>query len=107
MFDIGLSELVLLGIVALVVLGPERLPEVAVTVGRWLGRLQRLWTLTKTQMEQEFRLDQIKNSPEMKVLPEIKSILENGTISLSRPVSSLSNPLPQVRREQEHGTNPR
>ena len=41
MFDIGFSELVVIGLVALVVIGPERLPRVARTVGHLLGRLQR------------------------------------------------------------------
>ena len=41
MFDLGFSELLLTGIVALVVLGPERLPKAARTAGRWLGKLQR------------------------------------------------------------------
>ena len=40
MFDLGFSELLLTGIVALVVLGPERLPKAARTAGCWLGRLQ-------------------------------------------------------------------
>jgi len=42
MFDIGFSELVVIGVVALVVIGPERLPKVARTLGHLFGRLPRL-----------------------------------------------------------------
>ena len=41
MFDIGFSELVVIGLVALIVIGPEKLPRVARTVGHLIGRLQR------------------------------------------------------------------
>lgn len=76
MFEIGFSELVLLGVIALIVIGPERLPEVATTAGHWLGRLQRLWTSTRLELEQKI--------PEIKVLPELKDLvkpssLDNGT----------------------------
>lgn len=51
MFDVGFSELVLLAIVALVVLGPEKLPHAARMAGAWLGRIKR--TMTNIQMEIE------------------------------------------------------
>lgn len=43
MFDFGFSELLLIGVVALVVLGPERLPQVARTAGFWLEKSARMW----------------------------------------------------------------
>ena len=51
MFDVGFSELILLAIVALVVLGPEKLPHAARMAGAWLGRIRR--TMTNIQMEIE------------------------------------------------------
>ena len=51
MFDVGFSELILLAIVALVVLGPETLPHAARMAGAWLGRIKR--TMTNIQMEIE------------------------------------------------------
>ena len=49
MFDFGLGELLLVGIVALIVLGPERLPEAARTAGRLIGKLQRLVSSVKQE----------------------------------------------------------
>jgi sec-independent protein translocase protein TatB len=60
MFDIGFSELVVIGIVALVVLGPERLPSVARTVGHLLGRMQRYVNEVKRDLNREMELDELK-----------------------------------------------
>ena len=60
MFDIGFSELVVIGIVALLVLGPERLPKVARTTGHLLGRLQRYVSDVKSDINREMQLDELK-----------------------------------------------
>ncbi|WP_274570894.1 Sec-independent protein translocase protein TatB [Neisseria leonii] len=53
MFDFGFGELLLVGAVALVVLGPERLPVVARTAGRWLGKLQQLSAGFKNELSRQ------------------------------------------------------
>ena len=53
MFDVGFSELVLCFLVALVVLGPQRLPEVARTVGRWTGRAKSYVRTLSAELERE------------------------------------------------------
>jgi len=60
MFDIGFSELVLIGVVALVVLGPERLPTVARTLGHLLGRMQRYVNDVKSDIQREIELEDLK-----------------------------------------------
>jgi sec-independent protein translocase protein TatB len=60
MFDIGFSEMVLIAIVALVVIGPERLPKVARTAGHLLGRLQRYVTNVKSDINREMQLDELR-----------------------------------------------
>ena len=60
MFDIGFSELMVIGIVALLVLGPERLPKVARTTGHLLGRLQRYVSDVKSDINREMQLDELK-----------------------------------------------
>lgn len=60
MFDIGFSELLVIGIVALVVIGPEKLPKVARTLGHLLGRAQRYVNDVKSDINREMQLDELK-----------------------------------------------
>jgi sec-independent protein translocase protein TatB len=60
MFDIGFSEIVLIAVVALVVLGPERLPKAARTLGLLFGRLQRYVNEVKADVSREMELDELR-----------------------------------------------
>lgn len=60
MFDLGFSELLVVGVVALVVIGPERLPKVARTAGVLLGRMQRYVQNVKADISREMQLDELK-----------------------------------------------
>jgi sec-independent protein translocase protein TatB len=59
MFDFGFSKLLLIGIVALVVIGPERLPRVARTLGHLYGRLQRYVTQVKADINREMEIAEL------------------------------------------------
>jgi len=59
MFDIGFSELMVIGVIALVVLGPERLPKVARTLGHLMGRLQRYVTQVKSDISREMEVAEL------------------------------------------------
>ena len=60
MFDIGFSELLLIGVVALVVIGPEKLPRMARTIGHLAGRLQRYVADVKADINREIELDELR-----------------------------------------------
>lgn len=60
MFDVGFSELMVIAVVALVVIGPERLPAVARTVGTFLGRAQRYFNSVKAEVNRELQLEELK-----------------------------------------------
>lgn len=60
MFDFGFSELVVIGVVLLIVVGPQRLPKVARTAGHLLGRLQRYVSDVKSDIQREMQLDELK-----------------------------------------------
>jgi sec-independent protein translocase protein TatB len=60
MFDLGFSELMVIALVALVVIGPERLPRVARTLGHLAGRLQRYVADVKADINREVELDELR-----------------------------------------------
>lgn len=60
MFDIGFSEMIIIGVIALIVLGPEKLPRVARTVGHLLGRMQRYVNDVKADINREVELDELR-----------------------------------------------
>ena len=60
MFDLGFSELVVIALVALIVIGPERLPRVARTIGHLVGRLQRYVSDVKADINREMELDELR-----------------------------------------------
>ena len=62
MFEIGFSELIIIGVVALIVIGPERLPKVARTAGHLYGRMQRYVSSVKSDISQEMQLDEIRRA---------------------------------------------
>ena len=90
MFDIGLSELMVIGIVALVVIGPERLPKVARTMGHLFGRLQRYVTQVKTDISREMELAE---------LGKIKGEFENAARSFQTEVEAKASETERELRE--------
>jgi sec-independent protein translocase protein TatB len=79
MFDIGFSELFVIGVVALVVIGPERLPKVARTLGILFGRLQRYVTQVKSDISREMELAE---------LGKVKSEFESAARSFQSDIES-------------------
>jgi sec-independent protein translocase protein TatB len=81
MFDMGFTEMMLIGIVALIVIGPERLPGVARTAGKYFGRLKRFMTSVRADVEQELRADELRQilAQQQRELDTLKdSISETG-----------------------------
>ena len=89
MFDIGFSELVVIGLIALIVLGPQRLPEVARTAGRWVGKARRFVESVKRDIDQEINSEDLAAFKDMRnELSETRSLLQKSAddtlTSLSR-----------------------
>ena len=93
MFDIGFSELMVIGIVALVVIGPERLPKVARTLGHLFGKLQRYVTQVKSDISREM---------EMAELGKVKTEFEDAARSFK---SSVESTTAEAEREMRDAQN--
>lgn len=85
MIDLGLSKLMLIGVVALVVIGPEKLPRVARTAGALLGRAQRYVTDIKAEVAQQMNIDEIN---EMK--KTVEEAAKSAEVSMKKMESSIN-----------------
>jgi sec-independent protein translocase protein TatB len=101
MFDFSFGELAMIGAVALVVLGPERLPKVARTAGEWIGKAQRYVSQVKSDINREMELAELKKLQEeaRSAAQSVKSSFTDLQSSLSKTASDLTalpdaNPTP-------------
>jgi len=78
MFEIGFTEMLLVGVVALLVLGPERLPKAASTAGRWIGQFKRGLNGIKQQMERELDAEQLRKDLDAQPLRQLEQELREG-----------------------------
>ncbi len=91
MFDVGFSELVLLGIVALVVLGPEKLPHAARMAGAWLGRIRRAMTGIQIEIEKEVAAQEMRD----RINKEIARLKSSET-AFNEEVQAVENTIRQT-----------
>jgi sec-independent protein translocase protein TatB len=105
MFDIGFSELVLVGIVALLVIGPERLPETVRTASMWLNRIRRGFNEIKQEVQQELHNDSV-----MRELRQTGEQLKKEAATIGRDVRdttvSAVTPAPENTRCGEQNKSP-
>lgn len=106
MFDIGFSELMVIGIVALLVIGPERLPKVARTLGHLLGRAQRYVNDVKSDINREMQLDELKKlqtqvtESARQLETSVRSEYEAARSSIEAPVQAAVSELESVAQVQ-------
>ena len=96
MFDIGFSELLVIGVVALIVIGPERLPKVARTAGHLYGRMQRYVSSVKSDISHEIQLDEMR-----RVGQGIKESIESTASDVQQQVTVVDDYL----REEASNVN--
>jgi sec-independent protein translocase protein TatB len=103
MFDIGFSELLVIGIVALIVIGPQRLPQVARTLGHLFGRMQRYVNDVKADIAREMELAELK-----KLQTTIEDAAGAFQSSVSREVSETESELNKLAQaaQPEPGPSP-
>jgi sec-independent protein translocase protein TatB len=94
MFDIGFTELLLVGIVALVVLGPDRLPGAVRTAGLWIGRIKRSFSSIKADIEREIGADEIRRQLHNEDILELEREMKAMKQHITAPLSNHSEPSP-------------
>jgi sec-independent protein translocase protein TatB len=101
MFDIGFSEIVVIGVVALVVIGPERLPKTARTLGHLFGRLQRYVNEVKADINREMELDELRRLREQVqgAANEIQQSMTSVASEVESGVRSVEQQLNDAARE--------
>jgi sec-independent protein translocase protein TatB len=114
MFDFGFTEMMVIGLVALVVIGPERLPRVARTLGHLMGRVQRYVTDVKADISREMELDELRKMRDsvQKAASDIESSvrsemdraqseLNQAEADLNRSVESVVHDKPAEEKPEE------
>jgi sec-independent protein translocase protein TatB len=92
MFDIGFSELLVIAVITLIVMGPERLPETVRTIGLWIGRLKQMITTARSELENEVGMGEIRrqlhNEKILRDLENNKADFENSMRESSAELNS-------------------
>jgi sec-independent protein translocase protein TatB len=94
MFDVGFSELCLIGLVSLLVIGPERLPKVARVVGFWLGKTRHMVASVKEEIRMELHAEEMRQIfKEQSGLPEIQQVLDETSNTLKSSIAKAQDDL--------------
>jgi sec-independent protein translocase protein TatB len=96
MFDISFTELMFIAVVALIVIGPERLPKVARTLGHLMGRMQRYVSDVKADISREIELDELR-----KLQASMQEAARSFEQSVTREVNAAETELSSIARETE------
>ncbi len=101
MFDFSFGELALLGSIALLVVGPEKMPELARTAGRWYGAMRRTMTGLRSEVEQQLLLDDLRQEAN-KLRDYAKEELLPADITASDILKTVGE-RPEVKEEHRQG----
>jgi sec-independent protein translocase protein TatB len=100
-FDIAFSEIIVIAVVALVVIGPERLPKVARTLGHMFGRLQRYVNEVKADINREMELDELR-----KLQSEVQSAARDLESSMTNAAREVESGVRSVETQLNEAGNP-
>lgn len=104
MFDIGFFEICLISVIALLVIGPEKLPKVARTTGLWLGKFRGMVRTVKYDIDEQIRMDELKQSLE-KVKKEAVPISDDFKETFDNMQSTLSEAEADIKKNIEPESN--
>jgi sec-independent protein translocase protein TatB len=92
MFDVAFSELLIAAVIALIVIGPERLPRVARQAGEWLGKIQRYINDVKSDVGRQMEIEELRRMQTeiTEVAHDLKKSVEKGAAEVQQEVDSLN-----------------
>ncbi|MCP4993552.1 MAG: twin-arginine translocase subunit TatB [Gammaproteobacteria bacterium] len=104
MFDIGFWELMIIGLVALVVVGPERMPRLAYTAGKWLGKGRSMISAVKSEIDKEIKSEELKDALEKqkKALNPLTDVVEETNAAVRDMKNNTETAVRDA--QQEHGS---
>lgn len=109
MFDIGFFEIVIVAVVALLVVGPERLPKLAYEVGLWVGKLQRFIRSARVTIENEIHQYEVKQAitDQKKEFDELKKLIDDTRQEIDEQLGAVAATQNKVEEiESEKPTKP-
>ena len=90
-FDIGLTELLIVAVVTLIVIGPQRLPQTLRTLGLWIGRAKRTFAKISAEIEREIGMDEVRQDLfNESILEKIQQDTKQGNSVATRPIEQSS-----------------
>lgn len=103
MFDSGFLEMLVIGIIALMVVGPERLPGLASKVGKMVGKMKAFVANTREDIEKEIRAEEMESmlSKQKEEISELRDMMKSSTKDIAKEVDEASNMLGKNINEAE------
>jgi len=104
MFDIGFSEIVLIMVIALIVVGPERLPRLARSTGLWIGKIRGFVASVKAEIDHELATEELRKTLSRQAeMPELEEIIEEATTLQTSRKKAVEASAPQEEVKQSTG----
>lgn len=101
MFDIGFSELLLFGVIALIVLGPEKMPQAARTAGQWYGKMRRMVSTLQSEIEAELDLAETR-----KLMQDEIAKIRKTEAEMKREMAEMRGSMQEFEQSQNKSLNP-
>ena len=107
MFDAGFLEMLLIGVIALLVIGPERLPGIAAKAGKMIGKARAFVASTRSDIEREFQAEEMRNllKKQESEINELRDIMKSKTDDLQRDMNQVSDKINSSAQEIKDSVN--
>ena len=99
MLDVGFWEIIFIAVIALLVVGPERLPRIARTAGLWVGKMRGFVSSVKADIDREIATEELKKTlAKQAALPEVEELVDDIT---GKPLQAAESAVPESAAEQQ------